>query len=216
MNKSIYSLVLSDEIIKEIDRLAYENDTSRSNMVNQILAERVSFVTPEQKIREIFKQIEDKLIGSNRFQSLLQPSFSMYSLRSSLNYKYNPTVKYCVEMNPDRSDYIGDIRVTVRSQSDSFRLLLLQFFKLWKNIEEQYNGPVQIDADADKFVRKVYVNEQYEVLDNESVGRSIADYIRFFDYGMKQFFDNVNNPANAISRTEDVYRSYLLTEPVIL
>ncbi|MBQ1770907.1 MAG: hypothetical protein II000_03020 [Clostridia bacterium] len=215
MNKSIYSLVLNDEIIKEIDRLAYENATSRSNMVNQILAEHVSYVTPEQKIREVFKQIEDSLISANGFQSLLQPSFSMYSLRSSLNYKYNPTVKYCVEMNPDRSDYIGDIRVTVRSQSDSFRLLLLQFFKLWKKIEEQYGGPVQIEADSDKFVRKVYVSDQYEIT-NESVGRSIADYIRYFDYAMKQFFDNVNNPVNAISRTEDVYRSYLLTEPVIL
>lgn len=215
MNKSIYSLVLNDEIIQEIDRLAYENATSRSNMVNQILAEHVSYVTPEQKIREVFKQIEDSLISANGFQSLLQPSFSMYSLRSSLNYKYNPTVKYCVEMNPERSDYVGDIRVTVRSQSDSFRLLLLQFFKLWKKIEEQYSGPVQIDADADKFVRKVYVNDQREVT-NENIGRSIADYIRYFDYAMKQFFDNVNNPVNAISRTEDVYRSYLLTEPVIL
>lgn len=215
MNKSIYSLVLNDEIIQEIDRLAYENATSRSNMVNQILAEHVSYVTPEQKIREVFKQIEDSLISANGFQSLLQPSFSMYSLRSSLNYKYNPTVKYCVEMNPERSDYVGDIRVTVRSQSDSFRLLLLQFFKLWKKIEEQYSGPVQIDADADKFVRKVYMNDQREVT-NENIGRSIADYIRYFDYAMKQFFDNVNNPVNAISRTEDVYRSYLLTEPVIL
>ena len=183
MNKSIYSLVLNDEIIKEIDRLAYENATSRSNMVTQILAEHVSYVTPEQKIREVFKQIEDSLISANGFQSLLQPSFSMYSLRSSLNYKYNPTVKYCVEMNPDRSDYIGDIRVTVRSQSDSFRLLLLQFFKLWKKIEEQYGGPVQIEADSDKFVRKVYVSDQYDIT-NESVGRSIADYIRYFDYAM--------------------------------
>ena len=74
---------------------------------------------------------------------------------------------------------------------------------------------MQIEADSDKFVRKVYVSDQYDIT-NESVGRSIADYIRYFDYAMKQFFDNVNNPVNAISRTEDVYRSYLLTEPVIL
>ena len=189
--------------------------TLRSNIVNQILAEHVSYVTPEQKIREVFKQLEDSLISANGFQALLQPSLSMYSLRSSLNYKYNPTVKYSVEMNSERSDYIGDLRVTVRSQSDSFRLLLLQFFKLWKKIEEQYSGPVQIEADADKFVRKIYVNDQYDAT-SESIGTSIADYIRHFDYAMKQFFDNVNNPVNAISRTEDLYRSYLMTEPVIL
>ena len=42
MNKSVYSLVLSDEIVQEIDRLAYEMGQSRSAMVNQVLAEMVA------------------------------------------------------------------------------------------------------------------------------------------------------------------------------
>ena len=42
MNKSVYSLVLTDDVVAEIDRIAYENGTSRSNTVNQILAEYVS------------------------------------------------------------------------------------------------------------------------------------------------------------------------------
>ena len=39
MAKSVYSLVLRDEVVAEIDRLAYRMNTNRSNMINQILAE---------------------------------------------------------------------------------------------------------------------------------------------------------------------------------
>jgi len=41
MAKSVYSLVLRDEVVAEIDRLAYRMNTNRSNMINQILAEYV-------------------------------------------------------------------------------------------------------------------------------------------------------------------------------
>ena len=49
MNKSVYSLVLADEIVQEIDRLAYEAGASRSAMVNQILADHVRYTTPEKR-----------------------------------------------------------------------------------------------------------------------------------------------------------------------
>ena len=39
MGKSVYSLVLMDEVVDAIDQMAYRNNTSRSNLINQILAE---------------------------------------------------------------------------------------------------------------------------------------------------------------------------------
>ena len=39
MNKSVYSLVLADEVVEAIDRMAYSMNTSRSNLINQILAD---------------------------------------------------------------------------------------------------------------------------------------------------------------------------------
>ena len=74
MNKSVYSLVLTDDVVAEIDRIAYENGTSRSNTVNQILAEYVSYDTPEKRIREVFSEVENLLTGSSRFQVMMQPS----------------------------------------------------------------------------------------------------------------------------------------------
>ena len=54
MKKSVYSLVLMDDVVKAIDDMAYKLNTSRSNLINQILAEHVSFKTPESLIKDVF------------------------------------------------------------------------------------------------------------------------------------------------------------------
>ena len=45
MANSVYSIVLNDAVVEAIDRLAYQNGTNRSSMINRILAERVSYTT---------------------------------------------------------------------------------------------------------------------------------------------------------------------------
>ena len=60
MNKSVYSLVLSDEIVQEIDRMAYEAGASRSAMINQILADYVRYTTPEKRMR-VDRPVDDNL-----------------------------------------------------------------------------------------------------------------------------------------------------------
>ena len=57
MKKSVYSLVLSDDIIEAIDRLAYKQGASRSAVINEILAEAVSYTTPEKRMNDIFGSI---------------------------------------------------------------------------------------------------------------------------------------------------------------
>ena len=54
----MYSLMLSEKVVEEIDRLAEKEGTNRSNLVNQILAEYVSITTPEKRISDIFERIE--------------------------------------------------------------------------------------------------------------------------------------------------------------
>ena len=36
MKKSMYSLMLSEDVVNEIDKIAREQNTNRSNMINQI------------------------------------------------------------------------------------------------------------------------------------------------------------------------------------
>ncbi len=215
MNKSVYSLVLTDDVVAEIDRIAYENGTSRSNTVNQILAEYVSYDTPEKRIREVFSEVENLLTGSSRFQVIMQPSDSMFSLRSALAYKYNPTVRYSVELNRNLQPAIGELRVSVRSQSSALRLYMLQFFKLWSRIEQNLVGHVECAMADDRYIRRLAVAEDRK-LDNEALGQAIAEYIRLFDTALKLFFNHLDQPETAIARVESLYGDYLRKNPAIL
>lgn len=215
MNKSVYSLVLTDDVVAEIDRIAYENGTSRSNTVNQILAEYVSYDTPEKRIREVFSEVENLLTGSSRFQVMMQPSDSMFSLRSALAYKYNPTVRYSVELNRNLQPAIGELRVSVRSQSSALRLYMFQFFKLWSRIEQNLVGHVECAMADDRYIRRLAVAEDRK-LDNEALGQAIAEYIRLFDTALKLFFNNLDQPETAIARVESLYGDYLRKNPAIL
>ena len=54
MAKRVYSLVLSDEVVGEVDRLARRLGTNRSGLINHILAEYLSCDTAENTVRDIF------------------------------------------------------------------------------------------------------------------------------------------------------------------
>jgi hypothetical protein len=174
MNKSVYSLVLSDEIVQEIDRLAYESGASRSAMINQILADFVRYTTPEKRMREVFSAIEQMLIGSV-FEPQLQPSDSMFSLRSALDYKYNPSVRYSVELYQNALPMLGELRVSIRSQNSALVLALLQFFKLWTRIETAYIGRVECAIEDGRYVRKLRLSENSQPT-NEQIGEESRVY----------------------------------------
>ena len=98
MKKTLYSLMLSDEVVAEVDRLAHRLGTNRSNLINQILAEHVNLVTPERRINDIFSAIEQLMTPSRELVPFVSPNTMTMSLKSSLEYKYRPTVKYEVEL----------------------------------------------------------------------------------------------------------------------
>ena len=101
MKKSIYSLVLADEVVAAADRMAYELHTSRSNLINQILAEHLSCITPEMRMQAVFSGMEEL---AEQFRMLEQTSAHIRALQSRLNYKYKPTVQYAVELYRMQAD----------------------------------------------------------------------------------------------------------------
>ena len=52
MKKTLYSLTLSDEVVREIDLLAHRRGMSRSGLINEILAEYVQVMTPQRWVSE--------------------------------------------------------------------------------------------------------------------------------------------------------------------
>lgn len=91
MKKTLYSLMLSDDVMREIDLLAHKMGTNRSSLVNRILAEHVSVRTPEQQANDIFSGIEQLLAAS---RDLVPALCSQYRARCR-------ALQPCVQISSD-------------------------------------------------------------------------------------------------------------------
>jgi hypothetical protein len=90
------------------------------------------------------------------------PNSLSMSLKSSLEYKYRPTVKYEVELFRGPESTIGQLSVVFRTQSMALIEAMTEFFRLWKRIEDTHLKPLT-GAEIDyalydgKFVRSIAV-----------------------------------------------------------
>ena len=227
MGKSIYSLALSDEIIAELDRIAYQRNTNRSSLINSILAEYVQFTTPEQRMREVFDRMESLLLGSETFptpfQLLSLPSDTMMNLRSSIRYKYNPTAKYSVELYRQPEDgVIGELRVSIRTQNQNLIRAMRNFYELWSAEESAHRDVEYTVDDQGRYARKLRVSVREEDEDAPSgltVGDVLSRYITAFDKALKFYFDALQEPDSTRGDVEQgiraIYEDYSKGEVVL-
>ncbi|MFR3811818.1 MAG: CopG family transcriptional regulator, partial [Ruminococcus callidus] len=116
MKRSAYSLILMDDVVAAVDRLAAQQGTSRSNLINQILAEHVCCTTPEQQMRQVFTCLTQAMNSAFRVQE--QGSDAMLSILGSVQYKYRPTIRYSVELHRElHSEKVGLLKISCRTQS---------------------------------------------------------------------------------------------------
>ncbi|MBQ8579013.1 MAG: hypothetical protein IJ449_13770 [Clostridia bacterium] len=226
MQKSVYSLVLSDDVVAQIDRLAYRHNTNRSNMINQILAEYVSYTTPEKRMADTFRQMEQLLGAHDTFQMLMQPSDATFSMRSAIQYKYNPSVRYAVELfrtmdGGVSGNEIGEFRVSLRSQNAALLLYMKQFFRLWMSVESRYMDGCVYGEQGGKFTRRLRLlstdGKAREVnLSSEALGSLIYAYADVFDRALKCYFYNLNTPDAAVKEIDAMYRAYLSEHEIVL
>ena len=215
MQKSLYSLILMDDVVREIDAIAREQNTNRSNLINQILAEYVSMVTPEQRIYNIFNCI-DNLLGHNVFDSYIEPHESTMSLKSSLNYKYRPTIRYLVELYRTGDNAAGELKIIFRTQSEELLFRLEEFFELWTKMEKIYLKTYSAQAinysfENGKFTR-TFAMPRDRIYDNEETARAISDYIRMFDDIVKGY---LTGAYMSFTEMENRYLEYLNGSVVI-
>ncbi len=199
MKKSVYSVVLSDDVIKKIDKLAYNNGTNRSNMINQILADYVSLTTPEKRIRTVFEQLAELLYSTETFSELAPPTSSVMSVRSALAYKYNPTVKYAIELYREPSDVQGVIKVSTRTTNSDLLTRMLNFYNIWVAIEKHYGFDGAYSYENGVFKRPIiHRTTSNGVGFNQNIGAGmlIANYISVFDNAMKMYFEDPDNTEN--------------------
>ena len=188
VKKTLYSLMLNDEVVREVDALAHRLGTNRSNLINEILAEYVNYTTPERRINDILSTIQDLMQPSGDLIPFFAPHTYSMSLKSSLEYKYRPTIKYEVELFKGGEDAIGALSVLFRTQSPTLIEGMTDFFRLWKSIEDAHlarklGERIEYTLYDGKFVRSISVPDRD--CNSEELAKAIAEYIRLFDKLMK-------------------------------
>ena len=213
MKKTLYSLMLNDEVVREVDALAHRMGTNRSNLINQILAEYVNYTTPERRINDVLSAIEQLMQPSRELVPFFAPnSFSM-SLKSSLEYKYRPTVKYEVELYRGAGEDIGELSVMFRTQSAALIEAMTEFFRLWKRLEDVHLYPLtgakhSYSLYDGKFVRSIA--EPDRSCSADELASALSEYITLFDRLMKDFL-TVRLDAHEV---EAAYYSHMINSPV--
>lgn len=208
MKKTLYSLVLNDEVVREVDALAHRMGTNRSNLINQILAEYVNYTTPEQRINQVLSTIEELMAPSRDLVPFFSPNSYTMSLKSSLEYKYRPTVKYEVELYRGAGDSIGELTVLFRTQSMALIQSMTEFFRLWKQVEDAHLRPLtgqSIDYALyeGKFIRSIAAPSKDCTA--QELATALSNYITLFDKLLKGYLVDRYSPHDI----EGAYCSYL-------
>ena len=217
MKKSVYSLVLSDEVVREVDKLAYKFNTNRSGMINEILAEYLSLITPESRIKQIISSLENSISESTAFK--IQPSSTdaTFVVKSALHYKYNPVIKYSVALYKNNKNHFGCIKAGIRTQNETLISFMNKFFILFNKIEMNFiNFPDNLyhEISAGRLTRNFRVGTNNRI-DDKLMGTSISAYIDNLDKMIKYYFSDLENP-NLINNLEKIYKDYIDCAKIIL
>lgn len=205
MSKSVYSLILNDDVIAAVDRIAYQKGISRSAMVGELLASAVSYVTPEMRMRQILDRLGEGLSDGVFLQ--IPAGGSVYAARSRLVYKYNPSLRYSVELTKADLPEIGWLKVGMRSRSDQLMVLLLNFFRLWQSVEANYRPGVEYYIRDGRFERKLELIGG-EDTDPQEIGDAIVAYVNLLNDAINGYFAALDDPALAEAQVRAICKRY--------
>ena len=79
----MYSVLLDEDVVREIDAHAHRNGLSRSALINRILADYVDLTTSERRVSDIFHAIEELLRPGTELVPFFAPNASSLSLKMS-------------------------------------------------------------------------------------------------------------------------------------
>ena len=208
MAKSVYSLVLADEVVAAIDELAARQGFNRSSLVNHILAEHASLITPEVWNGRVLKALDYNAaqLGLHVFGQ----SANTLTVRTALSYKYNPSLSYVVEMGA-KNEKLGRLRLTLRSQNHQVLAYFVHFFQLWEKLEKSYLSSPPVNSAyvvQDKRYQRIFRRpDQGE----EETAKLLAEYIYTLDGSIKAFFRHLDDAPQAVMAAESFYLKMLKT-----
>lgn len=191
MKKSVYSIVLSDRVVSMVDSLAYREGMSRSAAINRILSEYLSMDTPEQQIKQLLDEVVDRLSSSETLRIMPTLSGGLLSVRAPLRFKYNPTIKYSVELTIGANGADGEIRAAARTQSASLTAALDDFFSCFAASLQLPENAYRIESG--RYFQRFSVGEP----DSRHTAERISEYIKFLQSAMDAYFAQLPDLSEA-------------------
>ena len=191
MKKSVYSIVLSDRVVSMVDSLAYREGMSRSAAINRILSEYLSMDTPEQQIKQLLDEVVDRLSSSETLRIMPTLSGGLLSVRAPLRFKYNPTIKYSVELTIGANGADGEIRAAARTQSASLTAALDDFFSCFAASLQLPENAYRIESG--RYFQRFSVGEP----DSRHTAERISEYIKFLQSAMDAYFAQLPDLSGA-------------------
>ena len=197
MKRSMYSLILSDDIVAAVDALAAQKGTSRSNYINQVLAKHVQCITPEQQMQRVFANLTHQMDEAFRIQE--QGSNALLSILGSVQYKYRPTIRYRVELLRNmQQEEVGRLKIPCRTQNQTLLDAMAQFFQFWVKLEQKYDansacaqGLYQIESGC-----MTMALLRSGAATDEQLGEIVGNYIRMFHAVLQSYFAGIQQDVS--------------------
>ncbi len=207
MKKMVYSLMLFEEIVEKIDQMAYEKNTNRSQLINEILAEKIGMVTPEQKIQQILERLDENFSETLSVSQINKNSSIQFG--KSLKYKYRPKIRYSYEFISNQEGRYAVLKISSRTKSERLNAHFDYFFDLISKIEKKELKEGQDHQSNHKFVR-TFKEEGELSKDVKTVSENLTSYLKMMDQAMNAYFSGIDRgQVKDISATlEDIYHQF--------
>lgn len=218
MAKILYSLLLNTEVIEEIDKLAYQKQTSRSAFINEILGEFVSVATPQKRQRTIFDTLQECVQEHDTMQLMVTNSNNLLLIRSPLQYQYNPTIRYSVSIERERKQTSGQIKFSIRTQNRNLLALLGDFFERLIILETQGGSNLNNSflVSQGKLIKTFALPSSSKSMTDQEIGQLVANYLETVDEMLGVYFSQKQKGKNDFSQLEKIYLDYLQSQPIHL
>lgn len=202
MAKSVYSLVLDDDVMAMVDLTAQKTGCSRSALINSILSEKLGMETAEKRINDVFSVVE-RMINEHRSMRYAQAGVGGAVIKSAISFKYNPTVNYSVVLYKGNESYVGELRVTLRTTNAELIRIVEQFFNLYLTFEKELLGrPIMAQISNNKLIR-ILCKPDFPT-DNSMIGEMITKYVSNLDDMIKLYF-NLLGDRNIVKKLENFF-----------
>lgn len=215
MKKNTYSLILFDEIVEAIDRMAYANNSNRSQLINDLLAEKVGLLTPELKIKHIFNELVIQLKNLNSIK-VKRLEAGQVQLGTFIKYKYKPTIHFNIESCGTGYQKCLVLKVYSRTTSTDLSRYLNDFFEILSEIDKKrflqlYKLTITnhtLRNSNNKFIREFLKMTALENLEQEYIVYYLMLYIKMLDEALRYYFNHLNS-EDIKDQLDTIYCSYM-------